>query len=201
MTMHKTQRTPLRLRATQCSSFIWRDPGLKRIKIKPRYSFLGCLLKNRNPCFKLIIRYAVHQHMMPSANRSSSLFFSLHKLYHPPLFICLHWLPSCLLTPRFKLLILCLKTKHNLPAPISAPASPSSQRSRPQPALLWQPLCFCFPAALSCILLASLYTTYIPFLHDFSQRYFTLFSLFSQTNFLLVCFFFILLYFGVNGRD
>lgn len=96
-------------------------------------------------------------------------------------------------TPHFKLLTLCLKTKHNLPAPISAPASPSSQQGCPPPALLQQPLPFCFSAALSCIPLAFLYTTYIPSLGGFSQRCFTIFlSFLTPTSCWFFCFFFTL---------
>lgn len=130
-------------------------------------------MKNHDCCFNLFMYFAVHQHVMPSAT-AQVIFFSLHKLYHSPLIICLHWLPSCRLTPHFKLLILCLKTKHNL-CLLFCCASPSSQQGHPQPVLLQQPLCFCFPDVLHCIPSASLYTTHIPFLRGFSQRYFTLF--------------------------
>lgn len=123
------------------------------------------------------------------------IFFSLHKLYLHSLFAFAGFLP--VLIPHCKLLTLRLKTKHKLPAPISAPTSPSSHPGRLQPTLLQQPFCFCFPAALSCMASAALYTTDIPFLHGFLQRYFTLSLPFFSLNSCWICF----LHFGVNGRE
>lgn len=119
--------------------------------------------------------YAVHQHTMPNAT-ALVIFFSLHKLYHSPLIICLHWLPSCLLTPHFKLLILCLKTKHNLSAPCSAvhPLPPSRAThslfcSSSLSAFVSQML---FPASLQLLFTPLTSLSYVAFLRDTSHFFF-----------------------------
>lgn len=146
-------------------------------------------MKNHHCCFKLIICFAVHQHTMPKAT-PKVIFFSLYKLYHHSSFAFTGFLPVVI--PHCKLLTLHLKTKHKLPAPISAPTSPSSHPGRLQPTLFQQPFCFCFPAAFYCISSAALYTTYIPFLHGFLQRFFTLSLPFLSLISCWIFFFFIL---------
>lgn len=147
MTMHKTQHTPLSAQGNTMLILYMERPGVKkRIKSKPQYSFLGLLLKNHVHCFKLIIQYSVHQHMVPNTT-AQVIFSSLHKLYPHPLLTCLHWLPSCLLTPHFKLFILHLKTKHHLPPPFLTllPFPPSRAATAcfaPAASLLLFPSCF-----------------------------------------------------------
>lgn len=130
--------------------------------------------------------------MMPNAT-PKIIFFSLHKLYLHSLFAFTGFLPVRI--PHCKLLTLHLKTKHKLPAPISAPTSPSSHRAA------YSQLCFSSlsafvsqllsPASLQLLFTPLISLSYMAFCRDSSH------FLFLFSDFLLDFF----LHFGVNVRE
>lgn len=130
--------------------------------------------------------------MMPNA--TPNLFFTTQTI--SPLFICLHWLPSCfnssLQTPHPP-----LEDQTQTPCShfcshfLFLPSGPPTANFAPAAFLLLFPSCF------SCIASAALYTTDIPFLHGFLQRFFTLSLPFLSLISCWIC----LLPFGVNGRE